>query len=112
MGAGSKDDGHYFGVPHALVQFPLRKLSPKAKLLYVILCKHCNHYADSEGWFFHGLVDLARDAGLTYRSTLRAKKELLEKNVIERKRGHYTTSGWRGSDYYRLSGFEKRQSAI
>lgn len=102
-----------FGVPHEVLESrKFRDLQPRAKVLYMTLCKHRNRYGNTDGWFYRRLQDLADDTGLTYRSTLRAKRELLTTGFIERQRGHYEKHGWRGSDWYQVNGYQSRQSAI
>ena len=85
----------YFKVSHELLEDPkFVSLTPIAKILYLYLLKHQNRFNNHCKLFFRSDRFLAQDTGLSRRSILRARKELISQGMIEfikeyRKTGEY-----------------------
>ena len=95
-----------FFCPHSVYEDEkFKKLKISSRHLYTILCKIANRHAESDGWFWRSIKQLANDSGLSSKSVVEAKKELAENSFIDIKRGYYKHSRLRSYDYFRLNGF-------
>lgn len=101
---------HFFKVPHEITSEEKYLLLPaSAKALYTTLCKLANLYADTDGWFYRSMRDLARDSGLHLQTVVKAKKALIKCNYICCRRGQYEATNYRASDCYQVNGFVRLQ---
>ena len=88
----------YFKISHDILEDPkFIALSPIAKILYLYLLKHQNRYNNYCKKFYRSDRYLAQDTGLSRRSILRARKELISIGLIQfikeyRKTGEYILS--------------------
>lgn len=97
---------HFFKVPHETVtEEKYKSLTSGTHDLYITLCRLANLYADTDGWFFRSMRDLAKDSGLNLKTVVNAKKELLKTNYICCRRGQYESNNYRASDCYKINGF-------
>ena len=95
-------DNQFF-VPHnVLEEDKYIKLSLSSQVLYIRLCKLKNRLGDK---FYRDLDTLSRETGLSRRSVINAKKELIKTQYIGVERDCYTASGNRSADVFHLNGF-------
>lgn len=100
-------DNQFF-VPHnVLEEEKYIKLSLSAQALYVRLCKLQNRLGAK---FYRDLNTLARETGLSRRSIINAKKELIKAQYIGVERDFYTASGYRSADIFHLNGFKYKET--
>jgi DNA-binding MarR family transcriptional regulator len=98
---------HFFKVPHETVsEEKFKKLNASSKALFMTLCRLANLYADTDGWFFRSMRDLANDSGIHLQTVVNAKKELIKSNYVCHKRGKYESTNYRASDCYKINGFK------
>ncbi|MHA1790191.1 MAG: helix-turn-helix domain-containing protein [Candidatus Helarchaeota archaeon] len=98
-----------FLCPHGVYEdVKFKKQSLSAIILYTILCKLANRYADKKGWFYRSVEQLAEDTGLKPRTIMRAKQILRKNQFIDIKRTYLEHSNLRTYDSFRLNGFRKR----
>ena len=62
-----------------------RQLSPSAKILYAMLCKHSNRYGnkDSNNWFGRSTNELIHDTNLSNKTITKARRELVTAYMIQ-----------------------------
>lgn len=103
-----KQVDNQFFVPHnVLEEEKFVSLSLSAKILYLYLCKLKNRLGDH---FYRDLNTLARETGISRRSVISAKKELLKAQYIGVERNYYTASGNRSADYFHLNGYKYKEN--
>lgn len=83
-------------------------LSVNAKWLYVVLCELEHRFTgEKDDFFFRSNNDLVKDTGLSLATLKRAKKELLQTDLIQTWQKHFIIDGNKKSEkkvtVYRLS---------
>ena len=97
---------HYYKVPFEItytIKFKKMKLS--AQVLYMVMCRIANNYANEEGWFYHSINDFSEKSGLQRKTVLTSKKDLEKNGYIDVKRSQYAHTKQRACNYYRINGF-------
>jgi len=94
-----------FLLPHEVFEEDrFKKLRLSSKYLYCYLSKLKNQYQDSQGWFWYKMTQLSIETNMNLKTVKKAKKELLQNNFIEIRRGNPHES--RGPvHFYRILGF-------
>ena len=101
-----KENYHFFKVPHSTVsEGEFKKMSLSAQKLFFTICQLANLYAGKDGYFYRSINNLAKDSGLSVRTVMRAKKELLKNAYIDCKAGQQNSNGQRNPNYYKINGF-------
>lgn len=78
-----RKEGFYIQLSRNLFYDPgFQGLSVAAKWLYVVLCELEHKFGDQTGIFYRTNRDLSKDTGLSLPTLKRAKKELLQAEVI------------------------------
>ena len=82
-------------------------LTTAAKWLFCVMNEMEHRYAKEDGSFFRSNKDLAEDAGLSLRTMIRAKEELINMGLLEKTYTHWVnpTTGKRSAKHiclYRL----------
>ena len=97
-----------FSIPHQVLEdAEFRKLKISSKFLYCYLAKLRNRFGNDDGWFWRDEKTICEDTGMHRNTVSIAKKELKNEGFIEIRRGHYVKTGHRGSDYFRLTGYNE-----
>lgn len=92
-----------FPVSHAVFEsLEFLNISHSAKLLYCVLAKLENRYANDKGWFWRSESQLSEDIGMCQRTIRKSKKELVESNLVRIQRGYYRCEGNRAPDWFKL----------
>ena len=96
----------FFRVSHDVFKDErFRGLRLSSKYFYCYLAKLRNNFQDkSNGWLWRSMAQLSEEVGVNMKTLKRAKKELLQNNFIEVKRGKYNGTNRRSADWYRLLG--------
>lgn len=84
-----------------------RDLTTASKWLFCVLNEMEHRYAKEDGRFFRSNQDLARDSGLSLRTLIRAKNELIDVGLLKQEYRHLINpeTGKRSSKhlcFYRL----------
>lgn len=105
----NKEAYDQFFVPHnVLEEDKFISLSLSAQALYVRLCKLKNRLGEK---FYRDVNTLARETGLSRRSVINAKKELVKAQYIGVERDCYASSGNRSADVFHLNGYRYKANA-
>jgi DNA-binding MarR family transcriptional regulator len=97
---------HFYKVPHEIVtQLKFKNMRPSTRCIYHTLCRLGNLYGNTDGWFFRSINDLVEDTGLSRKTVIESKKELIKNNFVDHERGQYKSTGCRAPDVYRINGF-------
>ena len=100
---------HYYRVPFEITEDKsFKDLPASTQVFYHVLCRLANNYADTDGFFYRSLKTLSDDSGLNFKTLSRAKKQLLDMNLIEVNRRYFENNKKRASDYYKINGFTFR----
>lgn len=83
-------DGNFLQLDRKLFNDTYSNLSINAKWLYVVLVELEHKFTGKkEDFFFRSNEDLAKDSGMSLPTLKRAKKELMQTNLIEIWQTHY-----------------------
>jgi len=97
---------NFFKCSHDVYEDPkFLKLKLSSQILYTHLCRLANRISDKKGWFYRSLTALEKDTEMSRRSITSSKKQLIENNFIDVKRGYFEHSKLRTYDYFRINGF-------
>lgn len=96
-----------FSIPHEIFEdYKFKKLPESAKILYIILCKLKNRYADADGYFWRSIETLMDDTDMSKRTVIRSKNILVKSDFIECLRGKYKATKFRAPNWYSVNGFK------
>jgi len=85
----------YFVVSHWVLEDPdWNKLTPSAKILYFMLCKHRNRYSGKRRYFTRTTTQLSKDLNMSRATITRAKQELLDAKFIITTSAPYKSTKW------------------
>ncbi len=84
MNVKGEPESNFFRISHLVVEGQRwRNLSLSSKIVYMMLCKLRNRYADKGGCFWRSDMNLSDDCGISARSVSSAKAELKYNKLID-----------------------------
>ncbi len=102
------ENTYFFKVPFMITgECDFKKSKASVKAFYFTLCRLAFIFADKKtGWFFHNMKKLAQESGLSLKTIVEAKKELIRLKLIECKKCFHPETMKRSADSYKINGLE------